>query len=250
MNRTILSGLAATALTTAVGTTLFLFNGLQGTLASSPKTKTTPEETTIRPENNIQSTAPTFIENAVTPRILTPQNQQSSTAPIADIVSHAWQDGRLAVILRVRNIPVMAFLGTSEELKASANSQPITTPESVIGRSRVILDRLNQLAQDPNFDAASIIVDYDKKQRLYSIQVSNEDLIRLDPQNTVLPDAKPGISFSTRLAGKNALQIANRLRRLMGDAPPLTNFATAPLRNSLETLNNLPDNTPPLRTRI
>jgi rare lipoprotein A len=250
MNRTILSGLAATALTTAVGTTLFLFNGLQGTLASSPKTKTTPEETTIRPENNIQSTAPTFIENTVTPRILTPQNQQSSTALIADIVSHAWQDGRLAVILRVRNIPVMAFLGTSEELKASANSQPITTPESVIGRSRVILDRLNQLAQDPNFDAASIIVDYDKKQRLYSIQVSNEDLIRLDPQNTVLPDAKPGISFSTRLAGKNALQIANRLRRLMGDAPPLTNFATAPLRNSLETLNNLPDNTPPLRTRI
>lgn len=250
MNRTILSGLTATALTTAVGTTLFLFSGLQGTLASSLEANPTPEETTIRPENNIQSTAPTFIENTATPRILTPQNQQKNTAHIADSVSHAWQDGRLAVILRVRNIPVLAFLGTSEELKAAANNQPITTPESAVGRSQAIADRLNQLAQDPNFDAASITVDYDKKQRLYSIQVSNEDLIRLDPQNTVLPDAKSRISSSTRLASKNALQITNRLRRLMGDAPPLTTVATAPLGNSLEPLNNLPDNSPSLRTRI
>lgn len=249
MNRTTLSGLTATTLTTALGTTLFLFNGLQGTLASSLDVNTTPEETTIRPENNLQSTATTSIQNTVTPRILTPQSQQNANVPVATTLSHAWQDGRLAVTLRVKNIPVITLLGTSEELKAAANNQPITTPESVVGRAQAIADQFNQFAQDANFDAKNITVSYDKKQRVYAIQVSGEDVIRFD-KNTVLPDTKAPLSLKTHQASNNVLQITNRLRRLMGDAPALQTVANAPLGNSLEPFNNLPDNRSSLKTRI
>ncbi|MGL5035257.1 MAG: septal ring lytic transglycosylase RlpA family protein, partial [Microcystaceae cyanobacterium] len=81
--------------------------------------------------------------------------------------------------------------------------------------------KLNQFAQAQDFDATSITLTQDKRQQTYSIQVAGEELIRLD-RNTVLPG-------QARLSSQTALQITNNLRRLMGNAAPLTTLATASL---------------------
>jgi rare lipoprotein A len=216
MKKTILSGLKTTALMTALGTTLFLSNGLSKTLASSNDQDSS--QTTV-PQNAAPSTdkiSPTAsIQKSVTPTYLTPASQDNIA--IADIQPHAWKDGRLAVTLRVRNIPIMTFLGSNADLAALSNNQDLTSPDNAMDRARAIADKINQLAQDPDFNAKNITIEVDQKSRTYLIQVNKDTLVRLD-KNTVLPD-------TTRNLSKDTLQMANRLRRVMGNAEPLTSIA-------------------------
>ena len=231
------SGLTATALVTAFGTGLFFVSSPARTLASSPDKASTPELATTSSMDNLSvnstgltdsnnSTNPTDADNSSdsakaspAPRLLNIRNSQNTA--IATMIPHAWPGNRLGVTVRVKNIPIVTTLGSPAELQAASQQQPITTPDSAMGRAQAIADQLNQLAQDPSFDAKTITVAYDKAQRLYHIQVKDRDIIRLDA-NTVLPD-------QTRLSAKNALQMTNRLRRVMGSAPALTVIANAPV---------------------
>jgi rare lipoprotein A len=54
----------------------------------------------------------------------------------------------------------------------------------------------------------------------YLIKVKDEELVRIDPQ-TRLPD-------TTNNLAEDALQITNRLRRLLGNAPPIAEIANKP----------------------
>lgn len=218
MKKTILNGLTTTALMTALGTTLFFSNGLAKTLASGVDTNDSPSATdqsseTANSETNKTSTA--SIQKSVTPTFLSPASQDN--VAIADIQPHAWKDGRLAVTLRVRNIPIMTFLGSNADLVALSNKQDLTSPDNAMDRAKAIADKINQLAQDPDFKPENINIGVDKKSRNYLIQVNDEILVSLD-KNTVLPD-------TTRNLSNDALQIANRLRRVMGNAEPLTSIA-------------------------
>jgi len=154
---------------------------------------------------------------APAPRIL---ERQAPTVSPASLLPHTWRDGRLAVTLRLNNIPVATFLGTALELSAAQNLTPVTTPTSAYGRAQAAAERLEALAQTPDFDAQTITVNYDKTAKLYQILIGAEVFLSLDAE-TVLPDATPK-------AGDNALQMANRLRRLLGSAPPLTAIAGKP----------------------
>ncbi len=215
------SGLTVTALVTAFGTGLFLVNSPARTLASSPDKASTPKLATISPTDNlaVNSTNSTDSVSMPAPRLLDIRSPQNTA--IATMIPHAWPGNRLGVTVRVKSIPIVTVLGSAEELQAAAQQQPMTAPNSAMARAQAIADQLNQLGQDPNFDAKTITVAYDKAQRLYHIQVQGRDIIRLDAQ-TVLPD-------QTRLSAKNALQMTNRLRRVMGDAPALTAIVNAPI---------------------
>jgi rare lipoprotein A len=216
MKKTILSGLKTTALMTALGTTLFLSNGLSKALASNFEQNSSQTTAPQKPTTNTDSISPTAsIQKSVTPTYLSPASQDKIA--IADIQSHAWKDGRLAVTLRVRSIPIMTFLGSKDDLAALSRSQDLTSPDNAMDRAEAIADKINQLAQDPDFTANSINIGVDQKSRSYLIQVNEDILVNLD-KNTVLPD-------TTRNQGKDALQIANRLRRVMGNAEPLTSIA-------------------------
>lgn len=230
MKKTILSGLTTTALMTALGTTLFLSNGLSKTLASNIDQDSNQTATTSNSENGTDSkTSPTAsIQKSVTPTFLSPASQDS---PIANIQPHAWKDGRLAVTLRVRNIPIMTFLGTNADLAVLSNNQDLTSPDNPMDRANAIADKINQLAQDPDFKAENITIGVDKTTRTYLIKVNDDVLVSLD-QNTVLPDA-------TRNLSKDALQMANRLRRVMGNAEPLTSIATV-IQPSFNQIINTP----------
>lgn len=187
---------------TAFATSLLLSNSHQALLASSLETATA---------------IPSIPARAATPSsILEPRISQNG---LISLVSFAQTNGRLAVILRLRDIPVITFLGSAAELTAFSVGQPLTTAESAMGRAQTIAHQLEQLVQDPNFDAQAIQVNHTANSRAYQITYQQQVLVSLDTQ-TLLPG-------QTRNPAQNALQMANRLRRLLGDAPPLAQVTRA-----------------------
>ena len=216
MKKIILSGLKTTVLMTALGTTLFLSNGLSKTLASNADQDSSQTAAPQNAATNTDKISPTAsIQKSVTPTYLSPASQNNIA--IADIQPHAWKDGRLAVTLRVRSIPIMTFLGSNADLAALSNNQDLTSPDNAMDRARAIADKINQLAQDPDFNAKNITIGVDQKSQTYLIQVNEDILVSLD-KNTVLPD-------TTRNLSKDTLQMANRLRRVLGNAEPLVSIA-------------------------
>lgn len=104
-----------------------------------------------------------------------------------------------AVTLHFQNIPLLTFLDTPES--------------SAIEKATKLAQRLDRLATQ-NIDANQITVSWNVETKDYSLKFQEEELIRLN-NNVVLPDA-------TRNKTYDALQATNRLRRLMGNAQPLT----------------------------
>jgi rare lipoprotein A len=160
-------------------------------------------------------------------------------------------DGRDVTTLYVRNIPVLSFLGSegsgaeasSSELKVSA---PTAAPtELLVSQSRqsgaaasqaaenssdpevratAIAARLNQLHRN-QIDAKTIRAVWDESTQRYLVKVGEDTLTAIDP-DTILAD-------TTNNAEQDALQVANRLRRLLGNAEPLTEVEGAPRQTTI-----------------
>jgi rare lipoprotein A len=165
--------------------------------------------------------------------------------------------GRQAAILYVRDIPVLTFLASgsstagntqagaatahsttktasrrqasqhraqrSDELEGSkqysAASDGLEMENNPIWRATTVAAKLNQLHRD-NLDAKAIAVRWNPKSEAYSIEVNGQELVQIS-NKTLLPD-------TTRNLAQDALQATNRLRRLMGNAPPLRKIAGIP----------------------
>lgn len=172
--------------------------------------------------------------------------------------------GQPAAILYLRDIPAIAFLGSTPEASSSkscptlpevvsqvdtlsnstANKTAVSStlathtipslvqaspPESLadpMWRASEIAAKLEQI-QSRDI-ASAITVSWDGKvddsgnevAESYLIKVKDEELVRIDPQ-TRLPD-------TTNNLAEDALQITNRLRRLLGNAPPIAEIANKP----------------------
>ncbi len=100
-------------------------------------------------------------------------------------------------------------------MAANLNNDPSSSDP--LWRASAIAAQLNQLSRD-GVDANSITVRWEADS--YIIEVNGQHLVTLDAQ-TILPD-------TTHHLATDALQATNRLRRLMGDAPPLTEIAGVP----------------------
>lgn len=167
---------------------------------------------------------------------------------IAKIQAYEYQ-GRQVATLYVRSIPILTFLGTSiqtsqsikigqidpenyrqktvsssqasEALQAQqpngiANADAANDP---VWRAATVASKLNQLNRD-NVSASAIAVSWLPESKTYSIRVNNQELVQINDQ-TIFAD-------TTRSAAQDALQATNRLRRLMGNAPPLKAVAGMP----------------------
>ncbi|MBE9222474.1 septal ring lytic transglycosylase RlpA family protein [Cyanobacterium stanieri LEGE 03274] len=120
------------------------------------------------------------------------------------LYSHQWQSQQ-AVTLHFQNIPLLTFVGNDQgEINA---------------RAREFASRLDQLHQQ-QADANKIAVRWDSQRAEHLIQYDQEDLIALN-DGTILPD-------STTNAQNDALQATNRLRRLLGNAEPITSIIDQP----------------------
>jgi len=168
---------------------------------------------------------------------------------IALIQPHEMQ-GRSAATLYVRNIPVLTFLGASPaeataeapaDVKVASTDEPTSEPAIIqtststsspeatrspeanstdpAWRATSVAAQLNQLYRD-RMDAEAITVHWNSDRARYVIKVNDQELVEINP-DTVLPD-------TTNDAANDALQATNRLRRLMGDAPPLQAIAGRP----------------------
>ncbi|WKT83810.1 MULTISPECIES: septal ring lytic transglycosylase RlpA family protein [unclassified Thermosynechococcus] len=188
-----------------------------GILSSSRATTTTPA---------IESgSAPS------SPVVATKVGERQSTAPtttraIASLHRHQ-QQGREAVTVYLRGIPVLTFLGqrvaATEGVKvAAANGAAMpeqTTLSEAAQQATILTARLNQL-HEQGFDANLVRVGWDAQQQNYRIYADKEPLLTLNNQVT-LPN-------SSQRNDENALRITNLIRRQLGNAPALTSVEGSP----------------------
>jgi rare lipoprotein A len=176
---------------------------------------------------------------------------------IAKIETHEIE-GRKAATLYVRNIPVLTFVESAPvtpggqearpdikvgQVEQGSNSNPqgqmaseaSQSPADPVWRAMSVAARINQLSRD-NVNANTITVRWNGEQNAtaskptpgngrpmrdrYIIQADGQDIVQIDAE-TRLPD-------TTRNLAQDALQATNRLRRLLGGAPPVREIAGIP----------------------
>lgn len=187
------------------------------------------------------------------------QSNEQAEDSVAVMQSYR-SEGRQAATLYVRNIPVLSFLGsegsTSEASSSSLNPdvkvasfaggsvrevavvhrQAIASSASVESsndpamRATAIAAQINQFHRN-SIDASSIRAVWDEPQQRYLIKVGEDTLTAIDP-DTILAD-------TTHDAEQDALQVTNRLRRLLGNAEPLTEVEGAPRQTTQVSLGFL-----------
>lgn len=210
----------------------------------STETKSTPEATNVVKVGEYQSTAATKTTGTVIARIQPHQNSD-----------------RQLVTLYVHNIPVMTFsssdktktsstkVGATQEKMAATdgvkvasngnipNINPVNTQASAapdalrasqdpVWQATAVAAKLNQMSLD-NVDGTKITVSWKankestaNKAARYSIKVKDVELVEINA-NTRLPE-------QTKNLAEDALQVTNRLRRLLDNAQPLSKVAGMP----------------------
>jgi rare lipoprotein A len=179
---------------------------------------------------------------------------------IASLYAHEWQ-GRQAATLYVKDIPVLLFLGASAENTSAAESQvgamsevavsrageptpssvagskkpasaakPANDPSDPVWRASAIAAQLNQMHRQ-NVDAESIRGRWHPELESYVIEVNGEILVELSDSVTFVSD--------TDNLARNTLETTNKLRRLLGEAPPLASIPTKPQPQPQPERNNL-----------
>ena len=148
-------------------------------------------------------------------------------------------DGRQAATLYVKDIPVLTFIGTEVDslsnasdgvaLAASDTSVALDADAAPAGdildasaenapvlRATALGDKLDLDAAD----AETLSVRWTEETEGYTVTLGEEDLIALDSR-TVLAD-------TTGDDATDAIQVTNRLRRLLGDAEPISEIEGLP----------------------
>ncbi|MBE9229996.1 septal ring lytic transglycosylase RlpA family protein [Phormidium sp. LEGE 05292] len=253
------SSISAAILTTALGTTLSCH-------AETNKVK--GKESEIKPAPAASQPLPPASTQTDTIKVGEYQSKTGGNAQeqvIAKIQTHEVA-GRQIAILYLRDIPVLTFVGSSPvessnvkegTLSQNGSQQVENTATNPIARATAVAAKLNQLNRE-NLDANNITVAYSVSNKVsstseeilqaqahiasnqktailaknnrntsngtlrdrYIIKVNNELLVEITDQ-TRLPD-------TTNNLAEDALQATNRLRRLMGNAPPLTDIPGRP----------------------
>ena len=211
----------------------------------STETKFTPEATNVVKVGEYQSTAATKTVGTV----------------IARIQPHEMGDRQL-VTLYVHNIPVMTFSSSDKtktsSTKVGATQDKIAATDGVkvasngnlpdinsvntqtsagtdasqaskdpVWQATAVAAKLNQMSLD-NVDGSKITVSWkgskdsaaNKAAERYSIKVKNVELVEINA-STRLPE-------QTKNLAEDALQVTNRLRRLLDNAQPLSKVAGMP----------------------
>jgi rare lipoprotein A len=139
---------------------------------------------------------------------------------LATVYAHALDD-RQAATVYLRSIPVITVVGGElGTLSASTSPAAIAAdPQIPVQQARDILTRLETLAAEG--EATDIKARWVSEDETYVVAWGDETLLVVDSQ-TILPD-------TTSKPAEDALQIANRLRRLLGDAPPLARVEGLPV---------------------
>jgi len=154
---------------------------------------------------------------------------RAASAAARDLVhihSHALDD-RQAATLYVQGIPVLTFIGgelasldpEKHDSEAEATEPLAAVSQEPVLRATAVGARIEQFQQQQG-DAETIAARWDEETEQYVISLADEDLVVIGSQ-TILPD-------TTNNVPRDTLHVANRLRRLLGNAAPLDAIAGRP----------------------
>lgn len=214
----------------------------QQTIANGHTPANPPISITSDAQDSSSSTPPTESTQVLKVGEYQSQTYASLTPEsVAKIKAHEWNQQQAAT-LYVRNIPVLTFVKnapndsktgttpTSQSIKIGTRADqvnaftpvtPTTSSTTIdpVSRATQVAAQINQLIQN-NFDANNIRVRWDAERERYLIEVAGQELVTIDSQ-TILPD-------TTNNTAVDALQATNRLRRQIGNAPPLNKIENDP----------------------
>ncbi|MDJ0707590.1 MAG: septal ring lytic transglycosylase RlpA family protein [Leptolyngbyaceae cyanobacterium MO_188.B28] len=251
MNQKVLSGLTLAFVVSSFGASLSSSAQQLDDIEPLPQSDAlddgaTPHSDEILDEISIEASLSTDIsaELEFSPR---PELDISAVAPsIVRVYPHPLDD-RQAATLYVRDIPVLTFLGAELATLQGTSMTAFSPPESIaastapapkinhdeaakvisedgfasnpILRATAIASRINQLNRQ-GLDAETISAHWDSDQAQFVIRVEENDLVAID-DHIILPD-------TTEDTAEDTLQAVNRLRRLLGTAPPLQRIEGMP----------------------
>lgn len=170
-------------------------------------------------EQNVEVVEATSGASEVIEESVAPEVQPA----IAKVYSHEL-DGKEAVTVYVRNIPVATYLG---EAAVKAQSVDVATkegtalpaPSKAMKNATDLVESINQFGASDS-DAEKIGVKWDKEAQQYVIHIEQDSLIAMNG-NVILPT-------TTKSKAEDALQITNRLRRQIGNVKPLKEIEGRP----------------------
>lgn len=253
MNQTLWSSLTVTALTiSSLGVASYSYaDSLTGN-DDQPQANVSTPETIAAADGSASNQDLRKSQSSEASKVGEYQSQETTsetTAAIATIYPHPMND-RQAATIYVNNIPVLTVLGsrqapvTSPEPTSSDSAdvkvgsiQDVSTPtqttnptdtavavlpaspDSSVDRATAIAAQLNQLHQS-QLDPATITVRWNAERQRYLVLINGAELVEINA-DTILPD-------TTGNAAEDALQVTNRLRRLMGGAAPLSDIEGRP----------------------
>lgn len=161
---------------------------------------------------------------------------------ITKIQTYNLNSTRQAATLYIRNIPVLTFVGNSTEKTsraavigskqvkvASIGKLPSPDTNSLtaisntpVKRATKVAAKLNQLSQE-GLNSNEIAVGWKSNENSgdrYAVNINGEELVEINSE-TLLAD-------TTKDPASDALQVTNHLRRLLGNAPALTEITGQP----------------------
>jgi rare lipoprotein A len=220
-------------------------------------TQTTQEKTAT-------TTASTLTDVLETGKYQSGKQKAELNTVNTQIYAHSLE-GRQAATLYIRDIPVLTFLSSSPvtdtDIKVgtvSNTTQVITKVNSYnrtgsnkdvskpsysisanpVERARLIAAKVNHLI-DNNVDASKITVSWNGKKSVLD-KAQNKDssvkkqlesyIIKINDENLVEINDTTKLADTTENAAQDALQVTNRLRRLIGNAAPINKIANLPKR--------------------
>ncbi|MEM8778269.1 MAG: septal ring lytic transglycosylase RlpA family protein [Cyanobacteria bacterium P01_G01_bin.49] len=219
MNKKFLTGLTTTTIMTTLGATAMIGLSLEGSEASNAKDKVEQigELLGIGTVSTFESSSFEVQDVVSLGKVNTDLSDQNTQSESVTLQLHRWKY-KLAVTLKIHQIPVLTFLGSEADLaqfKEEEDNIDLNQVESkALERAQTLAERLKQLSQDKSFKAEDITVSANQSDNSYTIKLKSEELVKVN-QQVILPD-------TTNSLAVDALQATNRLRRLMGNAPALT----------------------------
>lgn len=168
-------------------------------------------------DGSVQSDESTLTSS---PTTTSARSRQSFSADLVTVLPHALDTNQAATVY-LRSIPVMTLIGeelaTLGESKQTQASSPEASQDPVM-RANAVVEHL--LALSETQDPADIEARWMSDQQAFVVAWEEEVLVTVNRQ-TILPD-------TTENPAEDVLQMANRLRRLLGDAPALSRVEGMP----------------------
>ncbi len=147
-------------------------------------------------------------------------SRQRFSADLVAVLPHAL-DANQAATVYLRSIPVITLIGDELATLGEAKETPSTITEAdqdPVDQAHEIVDRLLALAETE--DPADIEARWLADQQAFVVAWEDEVLVTVNDQ-AILPD-------TTENPAEDVLQMANRMRRLLGNAPALSRVEGMP----------------------